>query len=272
MAVTGARGDRGATAAAAATRAGGGRARRRRQRRPFCSALSASAGTAGRRHSTAGSAPSRRRARGGRGSVSSQPLHQQRPGAGERRHASFCASGEPLACARCRPESALPASGATLSRVTQWRAPAGPAGPPPGRRRHRAARRSASSASAASPRRVVSNRSNTMLRSAMPSMSRTCSAIDHAAARAIAWSSSDSPSRTEPSAARAIRARRRQICDLFLAGDLPVTSISAPSARGAGRSAGSATGSSPAPCADLGRGEDELHVRRRLFQRLEQAR
>ncbi len=69
------------------------------------------------------------------------------------------------------------------------------------------------SASAAWPRITASSRSNTRPRSASPSMSATTAAEITPAAppvasagsapRAIAWSSSDSPSRTEPSAARA---------------------------------------------------------------------
>ena len=55
-----------------------------------------------------------------------------------------------------------------------------------------------------SPRASDSNRSITRVRSASPSICRTVVGATGPAACAIAWSNSDSESRTEPSAARAM--------------------------------------------------------------------
>ena len=62
-------------------------------------------------------------------------------------------------------------------------------------------------AAAGLPPITDSSRSNTASRSDRPSMSATCSTVIRPSAWAIAWSSIDSPSRTEPSAARAIRSK-----------------------------------------------------------------
>ena len=61
-----------------------------------------------------------------------------------------------------------------------------------------------SSAPAISPDMSWSNKSNTAFRSANPNISRICSAVTVPPASAIAWSSNDNPSRTDPSAARAM--------------------------------------------------------------------
>ncbi len=87
----------------------------------------------------------------------------------------------------------------------------------------------------------------------------------------MAWSNNDSESRTEPSAARAIKRQRFRLgFDRFLAGDalqmlhqkrgVDPAQIEALAARQYG----------DRHFADFGGGEDELGVRRRLFQRLEQ--
>ena len=114
------------------------------------------------------------------------------------------------------------------------------------------------------------------VRSASPSICRTSSARTGPAAVvapacAIAWSNSDSASRTEPSAARAISASASgSAVDLFRSGDalqmlhqqrgIDAAQIEALAARQHGHR----------HLADFGGGEDELGVRRRLFQRLEQ--
>ena len=139
------------------------------------------------------------------------------------------------------------------------------------RRRYRTARAARSSAAATSPRISASNRSMMRVRSARPSICRTSSARTGPAACAIAWSSSESESRTEPSAARAISASA--------SGSTLMASLSAIALEMLHQQAGidaaqvealAARQHGDRHLADLGGGEDELGVRRRLLQRLEQ--
>ncbi len=104
-------------------------------------------------------------------------------------------------------------------------------------------------------------------------MSRTCvGARPGRRPWAIAWSSSDSPSRTEPSAARAISAsasaldRRRPPARRCSAKCATSTSVVDP----AQVEALAARQHGHRHLADLGGGEDELHVLGRLLQRLQQ--
>ena len=102
-------------------------------------------------------------------------------------------------------------------------------------------------------------------------MSRTRCSSTVPALMASAWSSSDSPSRTEPSAARAMSGQRFVLGRAALVGDdllevldqhrhLDAAQIEALAARQHGEG----------NLAHLGGGEDELHVLRRLLQRLQQ--
>ena len=124
------------------------------------------------------------------------------------------------------------------------------AAPPAGRPRPDRARASSASAAAASPRITPRTDRATRPRSAIPSISRTSLPRRSPAPCAIAWSSSDSASRTEPSAARAISASASGVDrDPFRLGDPREMRRSSPPARpAAARNAGSATAPSPAPC------------------------
>jgi hypothetical protein len=86
----------------------------------------------------------------------------------------------------------------------------------------------------------------------------------------MTWSSSDSPSRTEPAAWRAISRTASGVADL-LGCRMPVEVLGQPRRRDqlevealAARQDGDGN------LVDLGGGEDEHHVRRRLLQRLQQ--
>ena len=88
---------------------------------------------------------------------------------------------------------------------------------------------------------------------------------------AIAWSSSDSPSRTEPSAARAIRPSAAGAISTVLGrGDLPVMRDELVDRHAAQREALAARQHRDRHFLDLGGGEDEFDVGRRLFERLQQ--
>ena len=126
------------------------------------------------------------------------------------------------------------------------------------------------------PSSTASNRSMTRARSARPSIARKSSARTPAAPDcapcAIAWSSSDSASRTEPSAARAISASASGSTATpslaqMLARWRTSTSVSMRRRSKRRQRERTVTGH----LLDLGRGEQELHVLRRLLQRLQQA-
>ena len=110
------------------------------------------------------------------------------------------------------------------------------------------------------------------VRSARPSMSCTVAASTLPAPCAIAWSRIDSASRTEPSAARAIcRSASGSASTLLLRGDRGEMLDQHRRIDAAEVEALAARQHRHRHLADLGRGEDELHMRRRLFQRLQQA-
>ncbi len=123
---------------------------------------------------------------------------------------------------------------------------------------------------AISPAIAASKRSNIRARSARPSMSRTRSSVTSPAPWANACSSSDWASRTEPSAARAIRPKAASSIGhlLFLRDhaqifdqhrDLDAPQIEPLAARQNGHR----------NLADFRRREDEADMLRRLFERLE---
>ena len=88
---------------------------------------------------------------------------------------------------------------------------------------------------------------------------------------AIAWSSSDSPSRTDPSAARAIDGQRLVLGrHLFLLGDGAEMFDQAIRRHAAQIESLAARQHGDRHLADFRGGEDELHMFRRLFQRLQQ--
>ena len=135
-------------------------------------------------------------------------LEQHLPGARQHRQRQALGQG-PAALGvggRRRPNVAA-ASGATLSRVSQWLISSRSC-----RHRHRVGAQRVQlaeppSAPAASPAHHRSNSSSSRSRSPRPSMAWTSAGRRRGAlaVSAIAWSSSESASRTEPSAARAIR-------------------------------------------------------------------
>ena len=122
-----------------------------------------------------------------------------------------------------------------------------------------------------SPRASESNRSMTRVRSARPSICLTASAFTVPAACAIAWSSSDSESRTEPSAARAMMpSASGSISTLLLRGDVGEMLHQHVGLDAAQVKALAARQHRDRNLADLGRGEHELGVLRRLLQRLQE--
>ena len=139
------------------------------------------------------------------------------------------------------------------------------------RRPNRASRPATTRPSAASPRITLSNRSSTRVRSARPSMSRTWAASTTPPPWAIAWSSIERPSRTEPSAARAISASASGEISTFSGlRDLGEMRDQHVHRHALEVEALAARQHRHRHLADLGGGEQELHVRRRLFQRLQQ--
>ena len=122
-----------------------------------------------------------------------------------------------------------------------------------------------------SPRMRASNKSMTRLWSARPSIARTSSARTGPAAWEIAWSSNESESRTEPSAARAISASASgSAVDAFLGQNAFEMRHQPVGLDPAQVEALAARQHRDRHLADFRGGEDELGVRRRLLQGLEQ--
>ena len=174
--------------------------------------------------------------------------------------------------ARSLSAEAAAASGATLSRVTQCVSSSRSCRMTTGSAPESCISPSAATTPAASPRMVFSNSSSTRLRSARPSMSRTCAASTTPPPWAIAWSSM-----REAVAHRAVGGagdqgqRLGRDLDLLGGGDACRNASISTSLRHALEvEALAAAEHGHRHLADLGGGEQELHMRRRLFQRLEQ--
>ncbi len=122
-----------------------------------------------------------------------------------------------------------------------------------------------------SPRASESNRSITRVRSARPSICRTASARTRPAACAIAWSNSDSESRTEPSAARAMMPSASGSTSTFsLAAMLDEMRHQHIGLDPAQVEALAARQHRDRHFSDFGGGEHEFGVLRRLLQRLQE--
>ena len=130
-------------------------------------------------------------------------------------------------CARSLSAEDAAASGATLSRVTQCVSSSRSCSTTTGSAPASCISPRDAMTEGASPFMAFSNSSSTRLRSARPSMSRTWAASTTPPPWAIAWSSMESPSRTEPSAARASKVSASgEISTFSAAAILPKCSIS----------------------------------------------
>ena len=168
-------------------------------------------------------------------------------------------------------ETSSATDGTTLTRVTKWVNSARSLRTTPGSAPMSYCSRSSLSAAATSPFISASNRSTTRTRSARPSICRTSSARTGPAAWAMRLiEQRQRVAHRAFGGARDQRQRRRLGLDVFLGGDAFEMLDQQRGIDAAQIEALAARQHRHRHLADFGGGEDELGVRRRLFQRLEQ--